>query len=58
MGKFSNKPKSRPTKKIDSSRRKKIDKRVKEHKRKIRKEARKMTALGLYKKSIISLFLN
>jgi len=51
MGKFANKPRGRPTKRQPLKKKHKIEKRVREHKRKLRKEARKMKAMGIVKTS-------
>lgn len=46
MVKFSNKPKGRKSKRQTSGMRAKIKKKVHEHARKLKKEARKMNSLG------------
>jgi nuclear GTP-binding protein len=51
MGKFTNASKGRPSKRQALGQKHKIEKRVKEHNRKLRKEARKMKSLGLQKKA-------
>lgn len=58
MVKFSNKPKAGRSKRQKLSKKYKIEKKVKQHHRKLKKEARKMTALGMAKKStLLPLFL-
>lgn len=52
MVKFTNKPKGRTSKRVALNMKYKLEKKVKQHHKKLRKEARKMTALGMVKKSM------
>jgi nuclear GTP-binding protein len=54
MGKFSNRPTHNKSKRKSLKMKYKIDRKVKQHNRKIRKEANNMKSLGIYKKSISS----
>lgn len=54
MVKFSNKPKARTSGRVALNMKYKIKKKVKEHNRKVKKEARKMKAMGMVKKSTLT----
>lgn len=51
MGKFANKPTHRTSKRQSSKLKSNIDKRVKDHNKKMKKEAKKLKAIGVIKKS-------
>lgn len=51
MGKFANKPGGKKTNRTSTKNRMKAEKKVKEHHRKLKKEANKLKALGVLKKS-------
>ncbi|CAK66926.1 unnamed protein product (macronuclear) [Paramecium tetraurelia] len=51
MAKFTNKPKGRTSKRLALNKKYKIEKKVKQHHKKLKKEARKMSALGQIKKT-------
>lgn len=51
MAKFANKPTHRSSKRQTSKLKNNIDKRVKEHNRKMKKEAKQLKAIGVIKKS-------
>lgn len=52
MAKSSNKPGGKPSKRISSKNVHKVEKKVKEHHRKMKKEANKLKALGVYKRKM------
>jgi len=56
MGKFSNKPSARPSNRVKLSKKHSVERKVATHSKKMRKEGRKMKALGMMKKSKIEFF--
>ena len=50
MGKYTNKPKGRPTKRKTLKLKYKIERRVKQHNKRVKKEAKKMKTRGVYAK--------